>query len=283
MTSSGEISLELGHLRLAAKRFGDPQGTKLLAIHGWLDNAASFDPISSYFADYDVVAIDLPGHGRSDHRPVGAWYHYVDYLHDLRCCIDALGWTQFSLLGHSLGGALASVLAALLPDRVERLYLIEALGPISTNEDRTLDLLRDAMTDRLGTERRPLRVFDDLSAPIAARRQHPQMPLSQPAAELLVARGTRAVGAGYQWSSDPRLTFTSAIRMSEAQVRNCLAGVRCPTNLVVAEPAMPFIDYKLLMERAELLPDLHIQRMRGSHHLHMDQPEAVAAALRTAR
>ena len=280
MTTFEEITITLPHLKLAARRSGNPAGPKLLAIHGWLDNAASFEPISPWFEEYDLIAIDLPGHGRSDHRPRGAWYHYIDYLHDVSTCIEALRWQHFSLLGHSLGGAISSVLAAALPERVERLYLIEALGPLSTPQDKTLDLLRAALADRAGIDAKQLRVFPSLDAPAAARRQHPQMPLSAAAAHALVARGTRAVDAGFIWSSDPRLTLTSAIRMTEGQIRNCLAGIQCPAHLVLAEPAMPFVDFERMAERTELVPTLTISRIAGTHHLHMDMPEQVARALR---
>ncbi|MDZ4813914.1 MAG: alpha/beta hydrolase [Pseudomonadota bacterium] len=280
MTTFEEITITLPHMNLAARRSGNPAGPKLLAIHGWLDNAASFEPISPWFDEYDLVAIDLPGHGRSDHRPRGAWYHYIDYLHDVSTCIEALQWQRFSLLGHSLGGAICSVLAAALSERVERLYLIEALGPLSTPHEKTLGLLRAALADRAGVDAKKLRVFPSLDAPAAARRQHPQMPLSAAAAHALVARGTRAVAGGFVWSSDPRLTLTSAIRMTEEQVRNCLEGIQCPAHLVLADPAMPFVDFERMAERTELVSTLTFTRIAGTHHLHMDMPEQVARALR---
>lgn len=276
-----EIDIVLPHLRLAAKRSGDPEGPKLLAVHGWLDNAASFDPIAAYFDDHDLIAIDLPGHGRSEHRPRGAWYHFLDAVYDVICCIDTLGWHRFSLLGHSLGGAISSMIAGVLSDRVEALYLIEALGPISTPPERSLALLREAMADRAAIDAKKLRVFADLTAPEAARRMHPQMPLTDAAARLLVARGTRVVEGGHVWSSDARLTLTSAIRMTEEQVINCLDGIRCRSHAVFAEPVMPFFNEALMAARIRRVPHLMVTRMAGSHHLHMDQPEQVAKALRS--
>ena len=38
--------------------------------------------------DLYVVAIDLPGHGQSSHRPVGVAYHFIDYVADLKYAID---------------------------------------------------------------------------------------------------------------------------------------------------------------------------------------------------
>ena len=279
-TPFSEIDIALPHLHFAARRGGNPNGKKLLAIHGWLDNAASFDPIASWFDDFDLVAVDLPGHGRSGHRAAGTWYHFIDYLNEILAVIEVLGWQRFSLLGHSLGAATSSVLAAAVPERVEQLFLIEGLGPLSTPAEKALDLLRAAMHERAMIADKQLRVFPSLAEPIAARQQHPQMPLSATAARLLVERGTRATAGGYVWSSDPRLTMTSAIRLTEEQISSYLRGIQCPTRLVIAEPCMPFIDPALMNHRIALVPTLTLRRLPGTHHLHMETPEAVAQALR---
>jgi len=274
-----EIDLQLRHLRLSALHRSRPGKPRLLALHGWLDNAASFLPMMPWLDAFDVVALDLVGHGRSDHRPPGAWYHYIDYLGEIMQAADALGWDRFSLLGHSLGGAISSVLAAAVPERIERLYLIESLGPISTAEERALPLLRDAMRDRHGIVDKRLRQFSTLDEAVAARRTNKDMPLGEAAARLLCDRGTRAQDGGLVWSSDPRLTLTSAIRLTEAQIRSYLAGIECETRLVFADPAFPFVPKELMEARLALVKNATAVRIAGTHHLHMETPELVAKAL----
>lgn len=275
-----EFLIDTPPLQIAARRCGDANGPKLLAVHGWLDNVASFTPLAPHFADHDLVLIDLPGHGRSTHRPAGAWYHFIDYCTDVLAVVEALGWTRFSLLGHSLGGAIASILAAALGERIEHLYLIESLGPISTTEDKLPGLLAQALHDRQAIAGKQLRCFPTLDVAVTARRSNREMPLSDASARLLVERGVRAVAGGYEWSSDPRLTLTSAMRLSEIQVCGYLAGIRCPVRLVVADPPMPFVDVEHMLERTRIVPDLRWTRMAGTHHLHMEMPAEVAAALR---
>ena len=53
---------------------GEAQGPKVLALHGWLDNAASFIPLAGQLPHLDLVMLDLPGHGRSAHLGPGAEY-----------------------------------------------------------------------------------------------------------------------------------------------------------------------------------------------------------------
>ncbi len=275
-----EFTIDLPNLRVAARRSGNPQGKKLLALHGWLDNAASFEPLAPFFTDHDLVAIDLPGHGRSSHRADGAWYHFIDYCSDVLGVVDALGWSQFGMLAHSLGGAVASVFAGAVPERVERLLLIESLGPISTEPARLPALLGSALGERAAIRGKQLRRFVSVEQAIAARRTNRDMPLSEASARLLVERGLRNAGDGFEWSSDPRLTLTSAMRLSEEQVCGYLAGIRCPVRLVIADPPMPFVDAAHMLERTRVVSTLQFSRIAGSHHLHMEMPDAVAAALR---
>jgi pimeloyl-ACP methyl ester carboxylesterase len=263
---------------LAGLRSGDPHGPKVLAVHGWLDNAASFVPLSAQLPQLDLVMLDLPGHGHSASLPAGADYLLTGALHPLLDAADALGWERFALIGHSMGAAIASILAAAAPQRVEKLVAIEMLGGLSERVEGTLERLRDsvAATRRGGTT--PLRVFPDLAAPVRARMLSNQ--LSAAAARLLVERGVEAVEGGYVWRSDRRLTLPTAVRPSEAQIQALLAGIECPTRVIYADPAQPYFPEPLRNERAARLRHGRVYTLPGTHHLHMEQPAAVAALVR---
>jgi len=273
-----DTEIPLPHLRLAARTWGDPHLPKLLALHGWLDNAASFERLAPLLCGhFYIVAIDFPGHGRSGWRPPGTWYHYVDYLNDVLAAADALGWNRFALLGHSLGGAVASVLAAACPERVERLLLIEALGPLATAATKSLELLRKALHERAGVAEKSLRVFADAAIAVAARRQ--ATGLSEDAAAALVARGIKAVPGGFSWSSDPRLTLTSPQRFVEEQIEIVLRGIGTPTLLILAQPEQPYLQREMIDRRAAQVSDIEVLRLAGTHHLHLEDPQPVAAAI----
>ncbi len=275
--SATEIELALPHLTLRGLAFGRPGGERVLAVHGWLDNAASFGALAPRLDDVELVAIDLPGHGRSDHRAAGAYYHYVDYLGDVLGAADALGWDRFTVLGHSLGAAIASVLAAAAPARVRQAWLIEGLGPIATPESKALDLLRQALADREAIAAKSLRVFAGLDVAVAARMQ--ANGLSEAAARALVERGTRRTEGGFVWSSDPRLTLTSAIRLTEAQILAYLTGIACPTLLITAEPSPPYFTREVVERRCAVVTGIERVSLPGSHHLHLEDPAPVAAAI----
>lgn len=279
MSAVREVSLDLPHLRLAAQAWGDPGLPRLLALHGWLDNAASFDRLAPLLCGhFHIVALDLPGHGRSGHRPPGTWYHYVDYLGDTLAAADALGWTHFGLLGHSLGGAVASMLAAACPQRIQRLFLIEALGPLTAEVEQTLTLLQRALSQRHGLPAKSLRVF--ASEAEAAQTRAQAGDLSLEAAQIMVARGIKpGPEGGFVWSSDPRLTLTSPQRYTEAQVLAVLGELHVPTQLILAEPAPPFLPAAMINARIARVPNIDVVRIAGHHHLHLDDPQPVAAAM----
>lgn len=272
-----EVHFDVDLGRIAGLRAGAIGGAKVLALHGWLDNAASFVPLAGHLHGLDLVMLDLPGHGRSAHLGAGADYNLMVTLNAIVDVVDTLEWTQFSVLGHSMGAGVGSMLAAALPQRVTRLVAIEALGSLADDADRTATRLRDglAAARELGSKR--MRVFTDLAAPIRARMQANQ--LSEGSARLLVERGVTAVDGGVVWSSDPRLTLPSLQRLTEAQVRDLIAGIACPTRVIYADPPQTYLPEPLRSERAALLPQGSLRVLPGTHHLHMEQPVAVAAEI----
>ncbi len=252
-------------------------GPKVLALHGWLDNAASFVPLAPYLGDIDLVAVDLPGHGRSDHLPPGVEYTFPGALHNVLDIADALGWERFALLGHSMGAGIASLVAAACPQRVERLVAIEALGALPETAERTTARLRESVSATRALRGKALRVFVD-PQPAVRARMHANA-LSEPVARLLVERGLADVEGGHTWSSDPRLTVPTMVRMTDAQVDDLVAGIECPTRVIYADPPQPYLPEPDRSRRARLLPQAELVVLPGGHHLHMETPQAVAEAI----
>jgi pimeloyl-ACP methyl ester carboxylesterase len=263
--------------RIAGLRSGT-DGTRVLALHGWLDNAASFLPLALHLDGVDLVALDLPGHGASAHLPPAADYLATSAARAAFAAADALGWERFALLGHSLGGSIASMMAAAQPHRIERLVSIESLGLLVETEDRTAARLREAFAAQSGLTAKQLRVFADIDTAVRARMQGIGK-VGEAAARLLVERGIVQVDGGYVWRSDPRLTLPTLVRMTEAQVRDLLGGIECPSRVIYAAPAQSYFPEPLRSERAASLPRGELIVLPGSHHLHMEDAPAVAAAI----
>ena len=126
-----QLHLPSMDLTVAGFRCGKKNAPKLLALHGWLDNAASFAALAPYLSDYDFYAFDFPGHGRSSHFPKSQAYQIFDYVRFGVTFIRQMEWDSVYLLGHSLGASIALLMSAMLPEQVKGLCLIESLGPLT--------------------------------------------------------------------------------------------------------------------------------------------------------
>jgi pimeloyl-ACP methyl ester carboxylesterase len=269
-----ELRIAIPGMELSGLAWGEPDAQPLVLLHGWLDNAASFSLLAPYLADrFHVIALDLPGHGHSDHLPPGTIYQHVDYVRAVLAAVDTLALPRFHLLGHSLGAGVATMVAIAAPERVRALGLIEGLGPLGDDGSRTLERFRDALASKVDGNR-PLRVFPSIDD--AARARALASSLDAGLARYIVARGLREVDGGYSWRSDPRLSQPTAIRLAETQIMQLLLGLAARTSLLLARPHPPYLEPEALQVRIDCVDEITVTSMDGGHHLHLEHPEAVA-------
>jgi len=271
------IKLSVNGRTVAGIRQRDPSindAPKLLAVHGWLDNANSFVPLMPFLPAFDLVAIDLPGNGYSDWLPQGYSLHELYY--QLTCIIASLGWSQCHLLGHSLGGCIAPMLSVASPNLVETLIMIEASGPLTEAPDKLPARITKAMKDRLNPDRFKSRLFNSKQDAIEARLRAAKM--APASAKLIIDRQVIEKGNGYRWRFDPRWRMASAQYQTEEQVRAILAAVACPSLTIIANDGY-LAQRREHESRLACLSDRQSVTLPGQHHLHMDSPEPVAAAI----
>jgi pimeloyl-ACP methyl ester carboxylesterase len=267
------VATPLGEL--AAVQWGDAEAPPLLALHGWLDNAASFSRLAPLLAaNRRVIALDLPGHGHSAHLPKGIHrYNNLDQVDHVLDFADAMKLEKFDLLGHSLGAGIASLTAAAASARIGKLALIEGLGPLADQGAQTLPRWRDGHAQR-ETPRRPPRVF--ASVDIAVRARVAAGGLDADEARPIVERNLREVDDAFRWRSDPRLRLATPLRIDEGQLRRLLAGIEARTLLLLADPATPYLPSALMEARTACVADIRVAHIRGPHHLHIRHPRPVA-------
>lgn len=269
-----DIRVQVGGLELAAKQWGSSDKPALIALHGWLDNAASFDRLAPLLTGYRFVALDFAGHGYSGHRAPGARYHLLDNVDDVIGLADALEITRFGLLGHSMGAGVATYTAASFPERVEKLILIEGIGSNTSRPEDAPAILRKAVEDlkKAGAKRKP--VYESRDEAIVARAQSIGG-ISASASTVLCSRGLESVENGFTWRSDPRLKMSSAIRLTEEMVLAYLTALSMPTLLIRGEQSF-FATTQTLLTRADHIPQCTQVSLPGNHHLHLE-PETFTA------
>jgi len=276
-----EVRLKLPHIELAAHLYGPESGRPVIALHGWLDNAATFSRLAPLLEGVRIVALDLPGHGHSDHRPLGAAYHIWDYAHDVLQAAAQFGWERFSLLGHSMGAIVSVLLAGAMPARIERLALIDGVIPYTGEADTAPQKLGESLQALLNVDDKRKPVYATFEQAVAARMKGVGA-VSHEAAERLAERGLMPVPGGYTWRTDARLMLPSPMRLSRAHALAFVDRVACPASLVLAQQGL--LTQPAMVELVGRMP-FALHRLPGGHHLHLDSEagaQAVAAVFNPA-
>jgi pimeloyl-ACP methyl ester carboxylesterase len=190
--------------------------------------------MAPWFADMNIVALDWPGHGRSQHRHPSARYYITEFMWDIHAALDALGWDSAHLLGHSLGAAISSIFATAAPERVRSATLIDALGPYANQPGDTARQLRRSSAS-VRSQPRPRKTYASVEAMVQARLAADSA-LTESAARLIVERSVQATEGGYQWSYDPGLYWVSPLYFSEDQLLDCLRNIEAPVLTISAQP-----------------------------------------------
>lgn len=132
LIATGSSPRAIAATELTAKLFLTDAGTgeNLMFLHGWTADSNDWIWQLPYFeSKYQVIAVDLRGHGRSEIMPSGS-YKPEDYVRDIESLITTRYPNQkFILVGHSMGGQIAARLAVKRPDLIKAVISIDgALG-----------------------------------------------------------------------------------------------------------------------------------------------------------
>ena len=248
---------------------GDP----LLLIHGFTGSGRSWgeDLLSGLGQAHRVIAVDLPGHGRSDVSPDPDRYKVEELLQDLGQILDSVDVEKARWLGYSMGGRLALAGAIRTPDRMSGLILESASpGLAEDGERRARRRAEEALAE--GILRGGMEAFVDhwMGLPLFAtqgklpptiRVQTRERKLENSPEAL--AACLRGMGTGVQpsfWDS--------------------LSEVRAPVLLMAGEEDRKFTSVAERM--AEGIPGSELRLIpKAGHAIHLENPFAWLAAVRT--
>ena len=274
---------------IAGKLWGRSDSEKkIIAIHGFLENAGSFDRLvpllfanDEFSKTYSILAIDLPGHGYSSTRPDGVPYLFVNYLIDLKRVVNDIGWKKILLMGHSLGGNISSLYAAVLSDQVERLILLDSGAVFALNVDLYFTVLKDIMEDVNSLYIHPItsKEYPTMEA-IINRILEGNDKLNEQAAKVLAIRGTKKVENGFTFTRDIRLKSKNPIYfLSETDktlFREIIKHLTMPVLCIIASEGI----YKSVEDLTGPVKDSNekfgVKIVFGNHHVHTNSPEIVA-------
>jgi len=135
--------ISINGLRLHYLEWGAASAPPVVLLHGGSANAHWWSRLAAALEDtYRVLALDLRGHGDSEH-PESAAYRVDDYAGDVDAFFDALGVDRIDLIGHSLGGLIATEYAGRAPERINSLVVVDTELRVGASGARYMARLRN--------------------------------------------------------------------------------------------------------------------------------------------
>ncbi len=271
------ISFLIQGREFVGELWGEEGNTPVIALHGWLDNCHSFRSLAPCLEKIQLLALDMAGHGHSEHRSADASYHIWDDVREVLMIANDMGWDQFVLLGHSRGAIIASLIAAVAPERIKALVLIEGFWPETMMEQDAPKQLEKFMKRYLSSDGVE-KGYKSKDVMIEARCRS-GFGLGKAAATQLVERNTEYRDGYFYWRTDVRLTMPSPLMLTTEEAESFIKAIHCPTLLLVASEGLAK-NIEFLRPKIASNPDLEIMTLEGGHHVHMESGvNAVATAV----
>ncbi|XP_073442795.1 serine hydrolase-like protein 2 isoform X6 [Dendrobates tinctorius] len=251
-----------GHL--AAKAWGPSEGRPILCLHGWLDNANTFDRLIPLLPnEYYYVALDFSGHGLSSHMPKGVRYQHMDYVTDVHRVVTSLGWQKFSIMAHSMGGVVGGM-------------------------ELILNHLKKAITHYFRIEQaNGTKVYSPESALQRLLDGNPS--LNSDTAKVLLQRGTKPAPGGVVFSRDIRITVNNSAPLSVEECLHIMKSIQSDVHIILANEGISAdlmrgvytdVGQTLLRGFKENLKErFQSTIVDGNHFVHLNEPEKIAKIL----
>ena len=261
--------------------WGDRKGEPLLLVHGYLDLAQSWNPFVAALEKKQerslwIIAPDCRGHGDSGWVGAGGYYHFPDYVLDLDGVIRALGAERVKLIGHSMGGTISFLYTGAFPNRVDKLVLIEGVGPVGMEfADAPLKMAK-WIGEVHGRGRNHYRTYTSVEAG-AQQLQLTNARLKKPFALELARAGMKQTASGkWVWKFDPLHRTVAPQPFYTAQALEFFRRIQCPVLIVDGQESRQ-TKRTDKQQRYDAIAHVRCVTIAGAGHMvHQDNPEQLA-------
>ena len=282
----------ISNLNSTGKQWGNPEGAPVLCLHGWLDNSCSFDGLAPLLPNdtHNFLAIDLPGHGFSDHFPPGMVYRFSDTFTALQYVQEHMKWDKFTLMGHSLGAAISIWYSAIFPELIDRFIAIDLvqIGPVTlkkhSSQTKKAILTGVKTFNALEKAKGVPPTYDRIDAVarafMANQFAHGQDSITQESVETLMKRGLRPVGDKWTWTADLRLRIPATFSALEEQVEHYSTQIKSPMLFIKATGSGYYMQEEVAKRVVKTFinhnPNFEMHKVEGGHHVHLNHPDRVS-------
>ncbi|KAG5672034.1 hypothetical protein PVAND_002196 [Polypedilum vanderplanki] len=284
-----KIPLPFGHV--AAKWWGDKNQKPFLMMHGWQDNAGTFDRLIPLLPkQYSYLAIDLPGHGKSSSVPHGTQYHFVDNLCTINHILKEYEWEKVSLISHSLGSIFNFVFAAVFPKKVDFVVGIDALKPSVFETDKFITRMEDNIENFMLADKRnreqsepPAYALEDMVEKLVKGTRES---VTKECASYLLKRNIKPSAkhpGKFYFARDSRLKFNYGPTFSQEQSIALAKRINMPYLFIKAKNSPYYERKEHHMEVVEVLknnnPNFVYEIVDATHHVHLTEPEKISGLI----
>ncbi|XP_058056475.1 probable serine hydrolase [Anopheles bellator] len=283
-----EVRIPVPFGEIAAKWWGPRNVRPIVCLHGWQDNAGTFDTLIPMLPDHiSFLALDTPGHGYSSRIPHGMSYQPMNVFYMLNFVMQEYGWKKISLMGHSMGSVLVYAYASIFPTRVDFVVSLDALKPQVLSNGVVVTMLAELTPEHVKADLRNQQTSEPPSytyqEAIERLYNGAVNSITLEACPYLLQRNVRKSTKfpdKYYFSRDSRLKYGTGFLWSQELNLRLARNLTMPFLFVKASES-PYWEKKQYYDEAiEILRSnnahFELQRVDGMHHVHLTQPERVA-------
>lgn len=286
-TKEIQIPLKFGHI--AGKLWGNSNERPILALHGWQDNAGTWDPlIPMILKDRPILALDFPGHGFSSWIPPDMQYYQWELPRIILYLKEYFKMEKVSILSHSMGAIASMRFASVFPDDVDFYIAIDSLIYDDYDLDAVVSKIPKTMKKALISQTRlndepPTYTLEEITKlwHLGTRKS-----VALESVQHLLKRGIKASKADpnkYYFSRDSRLKYILFNPEDKKFVEALVRRLKCPTLYVKAIDS-PYSADAYSIEMREILEqnneNYEFHFVPGTHHVHLNNPELIAPLIK---
>ncbi|SPP87645.1 probable serine hydrolase [Drosophila guanche] len=290
LTDYEEVKIPVPWGHISGRWHGNRTERPILAIHGWLDNLGTFDRLIPLLPDcVGLLCIDLPGHGRSSRLQPGLHYSVHDYVFIIPRVMKEYGWHKVSLMGHSLGGIIAFVYAALAPHTVDMIISLDILRPLPSDpRGKDVDTFRSHLEKHLVEDERqelgkmrepPSYTLPELRK-VLAKGSYNSVP-PKDAQHLLYRQVAKSqlYPDRFYFSRDARVKYYYHMYIDDGLAAELARRIKRKPYLIIKGSLSPFVgphcDEPMSILRQNN-PHFEFHVVEGTHHAHLHNAEECA-------
>ncbi|KAG5671939.1 hypothetical protein PVAND_002107 [Polypedilum vanderplanki] len=269
---------------ISGKWWGNKSIRPFICLHGWIDNAGSFDRLIPLLPrEFSYLAIDFPGHGRSSWSPQGVLYHLLDYLYLLTFLMKEYKWEKLSIIAHSLGAKIAFIYAGIYPDKVDMIVNIEEIITLVPKFDVAMATMKESIDNFMSVDQKMFEnkepqafTIDQMVEKICTNNLGN---LTRESAPYLLKRSikpSKKFPGKFYLSRDRRLKYMVKFHLPISTCIELVREIKFPyLSIIISNSDHP--DYKAILNAMKESKNYEFFEPDSiSHHVHLVEPEKIA-------